>query len=116
MIIKSEFKVDLFQMKHTSDSSALLAAITEANSAMFGRRITLQFPYIKDEEQSFSGELPEMSANKDHQYFDLYTRELIIFSKQEWTDIHNELESMKQSNAGFTPIINKITNLLNSKK
>lgn len=114
-ILKSEFKVDLFQMKYTSDPPALLSAIISANAAEFGRKIIEQFSYDKDDERSFSGELPEMSANKDHKYFDLYTRRLIVFNEQEWAEIQNELEEMKQGNPEFTPIINKITNLLNSK-
>lgn len=84
MIVKSEFKVDLFQMKHTSDPAGLLQAIKDANAAALGRRLIELVPYEKDEELSYEGELPEMSLNKDHEFVDHYRSEFMVLTLEEW--------------------------------
>lgn len=91
MLIKSEFKVDLFHMKHTKDPDGLLQAIKDANAAGLGRKIIEAFPYKKDEERSFSGELPEMSLNRDHEFVDVYESRFYVLTEEEWKEIQQKL-------------------------
>lgn len=78
MLIKSEFKVDLFQLKHARTPDALLAAIVDESACKLGRFIIDKLPYLKNTEKSYNDDLPEMSLNKEHHYNDHYELELLV--------------------------------------
>lgn len=91
MLIKSEFKVDLFQMKHTKEPDLLLAAIVDANAAKLGRFLVEKLPYVKNLEKSYDSELPEMSLNKEHHYNDHYELELFVLTREQVNQIRDIL-------------------------
>jgi hypothetical protein len=79
MRIRSEFKVDLFQMKHARDPEGLLRTIKDVNAATLGRKLVEYFPYERTD--SYTGVLPEMSMNRDHEFNDTYGVELVVMRR-----------------------------------
>lgn len=81
MIITSEFKVDLFQLKHTSDPVGLLSATKAAYASELGRKLAEVFPYVKVD--GYTGELPTMSLNKEHEFMDRYRTRFVVLSEED---------------------------------
>lgn len=81
-IVKSEFAVDLFQMKHSRDATVLLSALKTEAAQAFGIELVKKFPYEKIE--AYEGEFPEMSANKEHQYVDKWRSEFVVMSLKDY--------------------------------
>ena len=81
MLVTSQFKVDLFQMKHTKDPEGLLQAVKDKYAREFGKYLIEQFPFEKV--RGFEGELPEMSLNKEHEFTDTYERVLVVSTVQD---------------------------------
>lgn len=98
MILKSTFKIDQFQLRETKDKDGLIKAYTRQAAADFGLKIIELFPFVKNEELSNRYPLPALSMNKDHQFVDVYERELVVFD-------YNELMKMAKTNPEFEPII-----------
>lgn len=78
MIIKSEFKIDLFQLKHSRDPEALLQATKEQYARELGLKLIELMPYKCV--SMYEGELPAMSLNRDHEYVDLYRSEFVVLT------------------------------------
>jgi len=87
MIVKSQFKIDRFQLKYSALPGRLLDQTAAATARTMGEDLIKAFPYVKNEEASFHGELPEMSLNKDHQYFDLYESEFVVLTMEEYKNL-----------------------------
>lgn len=84
MIIKSQFKVDLFQLKHSRDPVGLIRAVNEQAARDLGVKLAEMFPFIKYDELSFKGELPHLSLNPQHEFNDLYKQELVVLTMGQW--------------------------------
>src|SRR5687768_12901842 len=80
MIFISEFKVDLFQLKHTKDPEGLLNAIKQQHAAELGRKLIEQLPYMRV--SGYEGELPAMSLNKDHEFTDRYETRFVVLTEE----------------------------------
>lgn len=89
MIVSSTFKADLFQLKHTKDPDALLAAIKESYAAALGRKIIESFPYVKV--SGYEGELPALSMNKDHEFVDVWESRIVMLTEEQATMLMNVL-------------------------
>lgn len=83
MLVKYSFNIDQIVLKHTPDKEGLVAHHLKKHAAEFGIELTKQFPFVKNEELSFAGELPEISMNKDHQFVDRYDLELTVLTPHE---------------------------------
>jgi len=100
-LIVSNFEVDQFQLRHNKNPELLFRSHMNRACACLGEEIISHFPYIKDEENSFSGVLPELSANKDHEYKDRYTRHVVVMDEKEWDLIKLKIKYGINSNGGF---------------
>lgn len=90
MIIKSEFKADLFELKHCAAPEVLLNELKDRAAIDMGRELIKQFPYQKDEENSFKGQLPAMSLNRDHEFVDKYKSEFVVLTMEEYAELLNK--------------------------
>jgi hypothetical protein len=91
MLVKQEYKVDLISLKNARDQEGLLKAIHEKHAMEFGMFIADKFPVVKNEENSFKGDIPEMCLNREHQFTDHYERQLIILTEQEATFLKQQI-------------------------
>jgi hypothetical protein len=94
MLIKSEFKVDLFQLKHAREPEVLLQSIKDTNAAALGRKLIEMFPYEKT--SAYEGPLPEMSLNRDHEFTDTWGVELVVVKADLVRDLIKQVELLKQ--------------------
>lgn len=85
MLITSEFKIDLFQLKHTRDATALLDSLKVEAAQALGLEMVKKFPYERI--SAYEGELPEMSLNKDHEFVDRYAVELVVLTTTQWQEL-----------------------------
>lgn len=83
MLVKHSFNIDQIVLKNTPDKEGLVASHLLMNARAFGVELTKSFPFTKNEELSFVGELPEVSMNKDHQFVDRYDLELTVLTPDE---------------------------------
>lgn len=98
MIIKSEFKADLFQLKHTAAPEVLLNELKDRAAIELGRELIRRFPYLKDEENSYKGEVPAISLNKDHEFVDRYSTRFIVLNEEQWTKLESIIGKEKLNN------------------
>lgn len=111
MLITSQFKVDLFQLKHTNDPASLLEAHKRQAAIELGIEMAKQFPFVKNEELSFKGELPAMSMNRLHEYNYLYESRFVLISKSDFDRIYALASNV------YDPLLRSgILNLLTSSK
>ena len=87
MLIQDTFKADLFSLKHSVDAVQLLNRIEQESSIRLAETIIKSFPYQKDESKSFHGELPSMSLNRQHEFFDTYSTSFIAISRETFSEI-----------------------------
>jgi len=85
MLLISEFKADLFQLKHSRDADALLDSLKIEAALVLGLELVKLFPYEKV--QAFEGVLPEMSLNKDHEFTDTWKCEVVVITREQWGNI-----------------------------
>lgn len=91
MLLQSEFKADLFQLKHSRDANALLDSLKVEAAQALGLELVKQFPFEKV--QAFEGVLPEMSLNKEHEFTDTYSIELVVLDAKVIRKHIQQLES-----------------------
>lgn len=77
MEIVSTFKIDKIDLKNNPNPDKLLQSYKDEAAKKLGMEIIKLFPYDKSND-SYEGELPEMSLNRDHQYMDIYEIKLEI--------------------------------------
>lgn len=90
MIIKHTFKVDQFTLRETKNREVLLQKIFTNQAMSLGITVAKNFPFKKNWEKSYQGELPSLSLNKDHEYFDLYETEMCVIPKETLDKVLNE--------------------------
>ena len=78
MEIISTLKVDKIDLKNNNDSEKSLQRYKDEAAMKLGLEIIKKFPYVKNLEQSYDGDLPEMSLNRDHKYIDVYECKLDV--------------------------------------
>lgn len=83
MLVKAEFNIDLVQLKHTSDKDGMLRSYRHQSAKELGFKLAELFPFEKDEDASFKGEVPEVAFTKDHQFVDKYRLNLCVFKDKE---------------------------------
>lgn len=87
MIIKSQFKVDLFQLKNSRDQAGLVQSLKEQAARDLGVKLVELFPFIRNDGESFKGELPHLTINPQHEFNDLYRTEFIAIPMDAWQRI-----------------------------
>lgn len=106
MFIKHQFTVDLFQLKYTKNQEGLLKAMKESYAREFGMRLVEEVGgYVKQEEASFKGVLPEFSANKDHGFTDLYEIRLCVLTSEQRVRLIELIKSVTPSKETYEEII-----------
>ena len=83
MLLKHCFNIDQIQLKHSMDREGLQQAILKDQAIQLGLGINKHFPFIKNEELSYSGTLPEVAMNREHQFVDRYDLELCVLTMDE---------------------------------
>jgi hypothetical protein len=91
MIIKSEFKADLFQLKHCAAPEVLINELKDRAAIELGREIAKVIPFEKIDELSHKGPIPAMSLNRDHQYVDHYRAEFYLLPIEDYALLRSAL-------------------------
>lgn len=91
MLIKTEFKIDQFTLKHAKDPAKSLESNFAYQAQKMGMEIMKVFPFVKIKDESYHGELPELALNRDHPYVDQYRSELCIYRRETIEKIMDEL-------------------------
>jgi hypothetical protein len=96
MLVKSEFTVDRFELREARDPEGLLAAHHAQAAVRLGKHLAERFPHLKDEERSFRGELPHMSANPQHEFKDVYSVSLRVLTEEQFNQIKGVVRLLKE--------------------
>jgi hypothetical protein len=84
-LVTTEYKVDLFQLKHTNNPVALLEALSNSAARSLGEEIVKNFPFLRDPDRSYpeGKALPNVSFNKDHEYVDVYRSRFFLLTEED---------------------------------
>lgn len=109
MTFTTQFKVDLVDMKNAKFPEEVLDSIKDRRAEDLGVAIVKQFPFLKDEERSWNGELPESVLNREHQYVDVYEQRLVILTEAEATEIKQWIKRSNLSHLKIQELINLLS-------
>lgn len=96
MLIKAQFKIDLIQLKHTPDKEGLLNLHKEQAARELGAEIVKHFPFVKNEEGSYKGDVPEISMNRDHEFTDLYESRFFVMTEDNYYKLRSALIKLSE--------------------
>lgn len=87
-LITSQFKVDLISFNQTSDKPGLVEAhVRNASSDLGLKVIAMIHPFEKIEDESFHGEVPNFSMNREHHFTDTYRTQFYTMTTEEYKNI-----------------------------
>ena len=84
-LIKQQFKIDMFQLKHTKDGEELRQAYFDDYARRLGAKLIEVIPYEKTE--AFEGELPQAVLTKDHHFTETWGVEFVVLTREQWEQI-----------------------------
>lgn len=82
MLFQSHIAIDQFTLKHSKGKeSEILHHHFKKSASELGQKIVSYYPFKKDDEGSYKGELPALALNRDHPFVDRYINELVVIDR-----------------------------------